>query len=797
MTTSNKYLTRGWLTSVIRGRSIGWKCLTGQLSAVILGGCCAGDNPGTKVGQKNRPPVLVVLYVEEGEVMGTDPGCTCTGCTSCTVIEPQTIDLQTGAKKTLVLAGLGCANCAAKIEHEVNKLAGVQHASLDFVAKRLIIYVYNERDLGKITSQATEIINKFEPDVEVIEEYGAGGIPVIEDEVVNKNELIKIGVGAVLFAIALIFEFSFWTEFSLFLVSYLLVGGDILLRAVRNISRGQVFDENFLMSVATIGAFAIRQFPEGVAVMLFFKIGEFFEDLAVNRSRRSISSLMDIRPDYANLQVGDDIKRVSPEGVRIGDLIIVKPGERVPLDGVVVEGRSMVDTSALTGESVPRDVEQGSDILGGFINQNGLLKVQVTKGFGETTVSKILDLVQNAGSKKAPTENFITKFARYYTPVVVFGALAIALIPPLLIQGAAFSEWIYRALVFLVISCPCALVISIPLGFFGGIGGASKKGILIKGGNYLEALNNVDTVVFDKTGTLTKGVFKVTEVVPEDGFGRDDLLEMAAYAEVFSNHPIALSILRAYGKAVNKELVDEHDEVFGHGIKAAVGGREILAGNSKLMSREDIACDEADAPGTVVYVALDKTYAGYIVISDEIKEDSIDAIKALNEIGIRKTVMLTGDNRAVGEKVAEELGLDEVYTELLPDQKVKQVEQLEKEVPSAGKLVFVGDGINDAPVLARADIGVAMGALGSDAAIEAADVVLMTDEPSQLVGAIKIAKRTKNIVWQNIVFALGVKGIVLVFGAMGIATMWAAVFADVGVALIAVLNATRAMYVKA
>jgi Cd2+/Zn2+-exporting ATPase len=797
MTTSNKYLTRGWLISVIRGRSIGWKCLTGQLSAVILGGCCAGDNPGTKVGQKNRPPVLVVLYVEEGEVMGTDPGCTCTGCTSCTVIEPQTIDLQTGAKKTLVLAGLGCANCAAKIEHEVNKLAGVQHASLDFVAKRLIIYVYNERGLGKITSQATEIINKFEPDVEVIEEYGAGGIPVIEDEVINKNELIKIGVGAVLFAIALIFEFSFWTEFSLFLVSYLLVGGDILLRAVRNISRGQVFDENFLMSVATIGAFAIRQFPEGVAVMLFFKIGEFFEDLAVNRSRRSISSLMDIRPDYANLQVGDDIKRVSPEGVRIGDLIIVKPGERVPLDGIVVEGRSMVDTSALTGESVPRDVEQGSDILGGFINQNGLLKVQVTKGFGETTVSKILDLVQNAGSKKAPTENFITKFARYYTPVVVFGALAIALIPPLLIQGAAFSEWIYRALVFLVISCPCALVISIPLGFFGGIGGASKKGILIKGGNYLEALNNVDTVVFDKTGTLTKGVFKVTEVVPEDGFGRDDLLEMAAYAEVFSNHPIALSILRAYGKAVNKELVDEHDEVFGHGIKAAVGGREILAGNSKLMSREDIACDDADAPGTVVYVALDKTYAGYIVISDEIKEDSIDAINALKNIGIRKTVMLTGDNRAVGEKVAKELGLDEVYTELLPDQKVKQVEQLEKEVPSAGKLVFVGDGINDAPVLARADIGVAMGALGSDAAIEAADVVLMTDEPSQLVGAIKIAKRTKNIVWQNIVFALGVKGIVLVFGAVGIATMWAAVFADVGVALIAVLNATRAMYVKA
>ena len=505
---------------------------------------------------------------------------------------------------------------------------------------------------------------------------------------------------------------------------------------------------------------------------------------------------MDIRPDYANLQVGDEIKRISPEGVKIGDLIVVKPGERVPLDGVVIEGRSMVDTSALTGESVPRDVEEGSDILGGFINQNGLLKVRVTKGFGETTVSKVLDLVQNASSKKAPTENFITKFARYYTPVVVFGAIAIALIPPFLIQGAAFSQWIYRALVFLVISCPCALVISIPLGFFGGIGGASKKGILVKGGNYLEALNDVDTVIFDKTGTLTKGVFKVTEVVPEEGFSRDDLLEMAAYAEVFSNHPIAVSILNAYGKIVNKDLVDDHEEVFGHGIKVAVCGREILAGNSKLMRKENISYNKADVQGTIVYVAFNKTYAGYIVISDEIKEDSIDAIRNLRDIGIRKTVMLTGDTRTVGEKVAEELELDEVYTELLPDQKVEQVEQLEKEVPSAGKLVFVGDGINDAPVLARADIGVAMGALGSDAAIEAADVVLMTDEPSQLVGAIKIAKRTKNIVWQNIVFALGVKGVVLVFGAVGIATMWAAVFADVGVALIAVLNATRAMYVK-
>lgn len=731
--------------------------------------------------------------------MDANPGCTCTGSTSCTVIiEPQAGDFITGAKKSFVLMGLGCANCAAKMENEVNKLAGVKNASVDFAAKRLIIHLYNERDLDEIRDKAARIIKTIEPDVEVVEERGPGGAFFAKEaDAVNKKELIKIGAGAVLFALALGFEFSFWSEFVLFLGSYILVGGDVVWRAVRNISGGQIFDENFLMSVATIGAFAIRQFPEGVAVMLFFKVGEFFENLAVNRSRKSISALMDIRPDYANLQVGDDIKIVSPEGVKIGDVIIVKPGEKVPLDGIVIEGRSMVDTSALTGESIPRDVEEGVNILGGVINQNGLLKVQVTKEFGESTVSKILDLVQNAGSKKAPTENFITKFARYYTPAVVFSAVAVALIPPLVIHGATFSQWIYRALVFLVISCPCALVVSIPLGFFGGIGGASKQGILVKGGNYLDALNNVDTVVFDKTGTLTKGVFKVTEVVPQDGFSREDLLGLAAYAEAFSNHPIAVSISHAYGKTVNKSAVDNYDEVFGHGIKVAVCGREILAGNSKLMSKENISCDQTDAPGTVVHVAVDHDYAGYIVISDEIKEDSKGAIKALKKIGIRRTVMLTGDSRAVGEKVAKELGVDEVCTELLPDHKVEQVEQLEKEIRSKGKLVFVGDGINDAPVLARADIGVAMGALGSDAAIEAADVVLMTDEPSQLVRAIKIAKRTKRIVWQNIVFTLGVKGFVLVLGAVGIATMWAAVFADVGVAFIAVLNSTRAIYAEA
>ncbi len=726
--------------------------------------------------------------------MNANPDCSCGSCTA---------DLQTPAggvlaeaKISLLLRGLDCANCAAKIEREVNELAGVHYASLDFMAKRLSVYLDKEGNLDEIARQSIEIIKKIEPDVQAIEEHEAGNTADIKEDTVDKKELLRIGAGAVLFAGALIFDFTFWTEFVFFLASYILVGGEVVWKAVRNISRGQIFDENFLMSVATIGAFAIRQFPEGVAVMLFYKIGDFLEGLAVNRSRKSISELMDIRPDYANLQVGDEIRRVAPEGVRIDDLIVVQPGERVPLDGIVVEGRSAVDTSALTGESLPRDVEEGSHILGGFINQNGLLKARVSKEFGESTLSKILDLVQNAAGKKAPTEHFITKFARYYTPVVVGSALAIALLPPLVVQGAAFSQWIYRALVFLVISCPCALVVSIPLGFFGGIGGASKKGILVKGGNYLEALNNVDTVVFDKTGTLTKGVFKVTEVVPESGFTREELLEAAAQAEAFSSHPIAVSILNAYGKTVDKEAVDGYEEVFGQGIKAAVDGRGILAGNSKLMIEEGVSYQETDTPGTIVYVAISGAYAGYIVIADELKDDAQEAINSLKELGVRKTVMLTGDRSAVSEKTAEELGFDEVYAELLPDHKVEQVERLERETAPQGKLVFVGDGVNDAPVLARADIGVAMGALGSDAAIEAADVVLMTDEPTQLVKAINVARRTKRIVWQNIVFALGVKGVVMVLGAVGIATMWAAVFADVGVALLAVLNSTRAIYVK-
>lgn len=581
----------------------------------------------------------------------------------------------------------------------------------------------------------------------------------------------------------------------MFLISYLLIGGEVVLKALRNITRGQVFDENFLMTVATIGAFAIQEFPEGVAVMLFYQVGEFFQDIAVNRSRKSIAELMDIKPDFANVKVRDEVKRVDPDDVKIGDVIVVRPGEKIPLDGKVVQGKSMLDTTALTGESVPREAEEGSEVLSGFINTSGLLEIAVTKEFGESTVSKILDMVQNATSRKAPTESFITKFARYYTPAVVFTSLALAVIPPLVVPGATFADWIYRALVFLVVSCPCALVVSIPLGFFGGIGGASRNGILIKGSNYLEALNDVDVVVFDKTGTLTKGVFKVTRISPKEGVTPDELLEYAAYAESYSNHPIAVSILNAYKKDVNKAIIADYEEISGHGIKVKVDGKEILAGNLKLMVKENITYDNVDTVGTVIHVAVDKKYTGYIVISDEIKEDSKYAIRGLKEIGVKKIVMLTGDNRSVGALVGAELGLDEVYAELLPNQKVEKLEMIDKQKSSTGKMIFVGDGINDAPVLARADIGFAMGGLGSDAAIEAADVVIMTDEPSKIVSAIKIAKRTKSIIWQNIIFALVVKVVIMALGAGGIATMWEAVFGDVGVTIVAVLNAMRVLKV--
>lgn len=707
-------------------------------------------------------------------------------------------------KKVLVLMGLCCANCAVKIESKVKNISGVKSASVDFVSKKLFLEVKSKHELPGIIEEIKGIVKKIEPDVKVItEDDNIKQVDSIHEDHEhsqgegenNKKELIRLIIGAVIFGTAIVFKFSTAIEFTLFFISYVLVGGEVLLRAFRNILRGQVFDENFLMSIATIGAFSIGDYPEGVAVMLFYQVGEFIQGIAVNRSRKSIASLMDIRPDYANLKVGHEFKKVSPDDVKVGDFIVVKPGEKVPLDGKVVEGKSMLDTSALTGESVPRQVDVGSEVLSGFINKNGLLTIEVAKEFGESTVTKILDLVQNASSKKAPTENFITKFARYYTPVVVIVAVLLAVVPPIFMHSITFSECLYRALAFLVISCPCALVISIPLGFFGGIGGASKKGILIKGSNYLEALNNVDIVVFDKTGTLTKGVFKVTEINSQNSFAKDELLEYTAYAESYSNHPIAVSIIKEYGKEVNKSEIDNYDEISGHGIKVNVKGKEVLAGNIKLMNKENISYNNVEVAGTVVHVAIDKKYAGYIIISDEVKEDSKEAIKGLKDSGVKKTVMLTGDSKSIASKVSEQLGLDEFYAELLPHQKVEKMENLDKEKSSKRKLLFVGDGINDAPVLARADIGIAMGGLGSDAAIEAADVVIMTDEPSKIVTAIKIAKRTRSIVWQNIIFAMGVKLIFLALAAVGVATIWEAVFADVGVTVIAVLNAMRVLSV--
>jgi len=716
-------------------------------------------------------------------------------------LEPDVIVLERDhekiTKKVLKLEGLDCANCAIKIESRIKEIDGVKSASVDFTTGKLNLES-NTKDLYRIIESAKLVIKKIEPDVTIHDESEKveqeDGHKHVAGE--GKTQLVKLGLSGLIFGTALAFKLPNQWEFILFLAAYLLAGGEVVLRAVKDIKNGQLFDESFLMSIATIGAFAIGEYPEGVAVMLFYQVGEFFQDLAVNRSRKSIADLMDIRPDYANLKVGNELRTVSPEDVKIGEFIVVKPGEKVPLDGTIVEGMSMVDTSALTGESVPREVEAGSEVYGGFINKNGLLTIAVKKEFGESTVSKILELVENASSKKAPTEQFITKFARVYTPFVVAAALALAVIPPLVIDGATFSDWIYRALVFLVISCPCALVISIPLGFFGGIGGASKNGILIKGGNYLEALNNVDTVVFDKTGTLTKGVFIVTEINPVNGISEEELLENAAYAENYSNHPIALSIMKAYGKEIDTSVINGHEEIPGLGLRVNIKGREILAGNAKLMKEKVIAFDLNGDVGTIVYIAVDGKYAGSIVISDEIKQDSEKLVAGLKEIGVRRTVMLTGDNKKVGDKIGKQLGLDLVYSELLPDQKVEKLELIYKEKTTKGRIVFVGDGINDAPVLARADVGVAMGGLGSDAAIEAADVVLMTDEPSKLISAIKISKRTRRIVLQNIALALVVKGIVLILGAGGLATMWEAVFADVGVAIIAVLNAMRVMNTK-
>ncbi|MFT8322941.1 MAG: heavy metal translocating P-type ATPase [Bacillus sp. (in: firmicutes)] len=706
------------------------------------------------------------------------------------------------ASTTLLLEGLDCAHCAGKIEKEVSDLNGVSEASVDFVSKKLIIKAPSSK-LNHLVEQAITSIKRIEPQVKVqlanpkeqnhhhdhghSHDHGSGN---------TKKMIFRLGIGSIVGAIGLFAPLSVVTEFFVFLLAYVIIGGDIVLRAVKNILRGQLFDEHFLMAIATIGAFAVKQYPEGVAVMLFYQVGELFQGIAVNRSRKSISSLMNIRPDYANIKIGNELKQIAPEEVKIGDIIIVKPGEKVPLDGKVIDGNSMVDTSALTGESLPREIEANSEVLSGFINKNGVLTVEVMKEFGESTVSKILELVQNASSRKAPTENFITKFARYYTPVVVIIAAVLAVIPPLFISNATFSDWVYRALIFLVISCPCALVVSIPLGFFGGIGAASKKGILVKGSNYLEALNDVKYVVFDKTGTLTKGVFEVASIQPVSGFLKEEVLKNAAYAEIHSNHPIAVSIRKAYKQEIDTELVEDYKEIAGHGIQVTVNGKQILAGNYKLMEKEKINFSVNNEVGTIIYVAVDRTFIGSIVISDQIKQDSAEAIKLLKELGMKKTVMLTGDSKAVAEKVGEVLGLDEVHAELLPQDKVEQIEKLDCMKNRKEKILFVGDGINDTPVLARADVGMAMGGLGSDAAIEAADIVIMTDEPSKIATAVKLAKRTRSIVWQNIVFALGVKGVFLLLGAFGIATMWEAVFSDVGVTLLAVLNAMRVLRVK-
>lgn len=610
----------------------------------------------------------------------------------------------------------------------------------------------------------------------------------------QKKHLIRILIGCVLFAAAYLLPVTGIWRLLVFLVPYGVAGWDVLWRAVRNIAHGKIFDENFLMALATVGAFCTSEFPEGVAVMLFYQIGEWFQSYAVGRSRKSIAALMNIRPDYANIEQDGELVQVDPDQVAIGQVIVVKAGEKIPLDGVVLEGSSTVDTAALTGESLPREVQPGDDVISGCVNLSGLLRVQVTKVFGESTVAKILDLVENASSKKAKAENFITKFARWYTPCVVIGAVLLAVIPPLILQGG-WSEWIHRALIFLVISCPCALVISVPLSFFGGIGGASKCGILVKGGNYLEVLAKTDTVVFDKTGTLTKGVFNVTAIHP-DRYTEMQLLELAALAESYSDHPISRSLKEAYGKEPDTARVQDVQELSGRGVQARIDGKMVYVGNDKLMDQIGVHWHPCHHVGTTVHVAVEQTYVGHIVISDEIKQDAAQAINDLKAAGVSKTVMLTGDAKLVGEQVAQQLGLDEVYTELLPADKVEHVEQLLKQIPPKGALAFVGDGINDAPVLSRADIGIAMGAMGSDAAIEAADVVLMDDQPSKIAVAIRIAKKTLRIVRQNIVFALAVKALVLVLGALGQANMWEAVFADVGVSVLAILNAMRALRVK-
>jgi Cd2+/Zn2+-exporting ATPase len=703
-------------------------------------------------------------------------------------------------KKEYILEGLCCANCAAKIEEEVGALAEVSEVNLNLMNNKLSVGI-NSGDFD-LTSAVKQIVMAHEPSVKVLDlamsvEENRKEHAEKEEAGELKSYLIRLGSAVVITIIVSLLKLPSIISMLFMIIAYLLAGYEILWSAAKNIRKGQVFDENFLMGIASLGAFFIGETVEAIAVLVFYGIGELLQDMAVHRSKKNITGLMDIRPDYANLMDGDIISMVSPEQVTVGNTILIKPGERVPLDGVVSKGNSFLDTRALTGESVPREVLPGDNVLSGTINTSGVIEVTVTKSYGEATVSKILELVQNAGSKKSQSEKFITKFARYYTPIVVYSAVAVAVVPPLLGFGA-FSDWLYRALSFLIISCPCALVISIPLSFFGGIGGGAKQGILIKGGNYLDALQQVDTIVFDKTGTLTKGVFEVVKVAPAEQVSSEELMKLAVIAENHSLHPIAKSI-KAYYEKLNPNITIETaqiTEIAGHGVVADYNGQTIYAGNDKLMRKYNIEIPELKAIGSIVHVSVGNKYMGYLLISDELKEGVRDTIAQLKQFGVRRTVMLTGDHTNVAKEIAELCGVDEFRAELLPQDKVSWFEQLKSEVSGKGKTIFVGDGINDAPVLAQADIGIAMGGVGSDAAIEAADIVIMNDEIGKIATAMKIARKTKSIVMQNIVFALGVKLLIMILAFFDITSIWFAIFADVGVALIALFNAMRAMRVR-
>lgn len=689
--------------------------------------------------------------------------------------------------KSYRLEGLDCANCAMKIEKGVQKINGVKEATVNFTSGKLTIDA-EEDHLATIEQETKKVVKELEPDVKVTE---------IDKEKVSehgnekeRNTLFRILFSLAGIALLLLFDFNEPIRLIGYLLIYLLIGYDVVKKAVMNIVKGQIFDENFLMSVATIGAMLIGEYPEAVAVMLFYQIGEYFQGLAVSHSRKSIRELMAIRPETAHVQTAEGLMTVNPEDVQIGQFVLVKPGERVPLDGTIIEGESLVDTSALTGESVPKSVYVGETVLSGFINKNKPFLVQVEKSYENSTISKLLELVENASSKKAPAENFITKFARYYTPVVVGLAVLLAVLPPLVVSGAAFSEWIYRALTFLVISCPCALVISVPLSFFGGIGGASKIGVLVKGSNYLELLAQTETVVFDKTGTLTKGDFSIQTI--DTKIDPKIFMQYVASAEQFSTHPIAQSVLEGYAGPLLPTT--NIQEFAGEGILAEVDGKQVLVGNHKLMERFEISFPSSQEIGTLLYLAIDQSYSGYLVIADTLKEDAVDALVQLKQAGVKNTVMLTGDSKKIADHIGKQVGVDKIYSELLPEDKVQRLEEILQR--NNKKTAFVGDGINDAPVLARADVGIAMGGLGSDAAIEAADVVIMNDQPSKIAEAIHLAKKTLKIVKQNIVFAIGIKILVLALGAFGFASMGDAVFADVGVTVLAVLNAMRSLHVK-